>query len=399
MSTSGLRTTTSWSGTLEPGDYQLIFRSRTFWIIAGGFLLCNLIYPLQSTQMTLLLMEKGASIDTAAWMISLFAGGVLGAALFAGVVGLSVVLFLALPRVDWTVKTLPPRHFKWRTRGNALWWGVEEREQLDQPWDVVVATSAVDLGSLIGLVPRLGGARRIVYFHENQFAYPARDGFDANLGIRDVYTALSADVLLFNSRFNRDTFLAGVEMMASKMPDHWPRSVASQLTERACVLEVGLADAWFEPRAAAPTGPLQIVWNHRWEYDKAPRRFFDALRLLARAEVEFRVHVIGQQFREAPPCFAEGRADLEDRIATWGYVESAAAYRSLLRSCDVVVSTALHEFQGLAVLEAASAGCALVLSDIPTFRELWDGATHREERYAALDLAGRYPRWRGVARR
>ncbi|MBW8786143.1 MAG: glycosyltransferase, partial [Novosphingobium sp.] len=29
---------------------------------------------------------------------------------------------------------------------------------------------------------------------------------------------------------------------------------------------------------------------------------------------------------------------------------------------------------GLAVLEAAMSGCALVLSDIPTFRELWDGA-------------------------
>lgn len=28
--------------------------------------------------------------------------------------------------------------------------------------------------------------------------------------------------------------------------------------------------------------------------------------------------------------------------------------------------------------------------------ELWRGARHREERYAALDLAGRYPRWQGV---
>lgn len=37
------------------------------------------------------------------------------------------------------------------------------------------------------------------------------------------------------------------------------------------------------------------------------------------------------------------------------------------------VSTARYEPFGLAVLEAASAGCALVLSDIPTFRELWDG--------------------------
>ena len=35
---------------------------------------------------------------------------------------------------------------------------------------------------------------------------------------------------------------------------------------------------------------------------------------------------------------------------------------------------ALYEPFGLAVAEAAQAGCALVLSDIPTFRELWDGA-------------------------
>lgn len=40
----------------------------------------------------------------------------------------------------------------------------------------------------------------------------------------------------------------------------------------------------------------------------------------------------------------------------------------------VFVSTARYEPFGLAVLEAAQAGCALVLTDIPTFRELWDGA-------------------------
>src|SRR5690606_7562193 len=40
----------------------------------------------------------------------------------------------------------------------------------------------------------------------------------------------------------------------------------------------------------------------------------------------------------------------------------------------VFVSAATFEPFGLAVLEAAAAGCALVLSDIPTFRELWDGA-------------------------
>ncbi len=44
------------------------------------------------------------------------------------------------------------------------------------------------------------------------------------------------------------------------------------------------------------------------------------------------------------------------------------------RASRVFVSTARYEPFGLAVLEAAQAGLALVLSDIPTFRELWDGA-------------------------
>lgn len=44
-----------------------------------------------------------------------------------------------------------------------------------------------------------------------------------------------------------------------------------------------------------------------------------------------------------------------------------------LAARPVFVSAALYEPFGLAVLEAAAAGCALVLSDIPTFRELWHG--------------------------
>lgn len=45
-----------------------------------------------------------------------------------------------------------------------------------------------------------------------------------------------------------------------------------------------------------------------------------------------------------------------------------------LASHSVFASPALYEPFGLAVLEAAQSGLALVLSDIPTFRELWGGA-------------------------
>jgi len=40
----------------------------------------------------------------------------------------------------------------------------------------------------------------------------------------------------------------------------------------------------------------------------------------------------------------------------------------------IFVSTALYEPFGLGILEAAQVKCPLVLSDIPTFRELWSGA-------------------------
>ncbi|WP_134725336.1 glycosyltransferase [Paracoccus luteus] len=52
----------------------------------------------------------------------------------------------------------------------------------------------------------------------------------------------------------------------------------------------------------------------------------------------------------------------------------ADALAGWLARRPVFVSAARFEPFGLAVLEAAQAGCPLVLSDIPTFRELWDGA-------------------------
>ena len=46
----------------------------------------------------------------------------------------------------------------------------------------------------------------------------------------------------------------------------------------------------------------------------------------------------------------------------------------VMRQAGIFVSPAVYEPFGLTALEAAASGCALVLADIPTFRELWDGA-------------------------
>ncbi|WP_152613376.1 glycosyltransferase family 4 protein, partial [Inquilinus limosus] len=68
------------------------------------------------------------------------------------------------------------------------------------------------------------------------------------------------------------------------------------------------------------------------------------------------------------------------------------AMRDCLARRPVFASTALFEPFGLAVLEAAQAGCALVLSDIPTFRELWADAAvfvpPRDEAAIAATIGG-----------
>jgi glycogen(starch) synthase len=53
---------------------------------------------------------------------------------------------------------------------------------------------------------------------------------------------------------------------------------------------------------------------------------------------------------------------------------SPANLRICLQRSAIYAAPAVYEPFGLGVLEAALAGCALVLGDIPTLRELWDGA-------------------------
>ena len=53
---------------------------------------------------------------------------------------------------------------------------------------------------------------------------------------------------------------------------------------------------------------------------------------------------------------------------------SREALAEMFATQPVFVSAGRYEPFGLSILEAAGAGCAVVLADIPTLRELWDGA-------------------------
>lgn len=70
---------------------------------------------------------------------------------------------------------------------------------------------------------------------------------------------------------------------------------------------------------------------------------------------------------------SDGYRSIERRLHFKGRLPPAEIH-NLLTSTAVYVHPALYEPFGLAVLEAAQAGCALVLSDIAPLRENWEGA-------------------------
>ncbi|TVS18060.1 MAG: DUF3524 domain-containing protein [Gammaproteobacteria bacterium] len=290
-----------------------------------------------------------------------------------------------LPGFTWQRFELPGRHFSWRIRGNPLSWLDVLPESSP---DLMVATSMVDLATLKGLHPALAGVPTLYYFHENQFAYPASSDQVPSLEPQMVqlYGALAAHRVKFNSAYNRDAFLSGVEALLARLPDAVPAGVTARIAARSSVLPVPV-----EAVAPGEQDPRLIVWNHRWEYDKAPEVFADAVLALAATGRDFQLALLGARGRIPHPALARLRSALGAQIVADGELPRAA-YMALLGRAGIVVSTARHEFQGLAVLEAVSAGARPLVPDALCYPEQYP----EPYRYAADDaqaLAGRLEHW------
>lgn len=275
-----------------------------------------------------------------------------------------------LPEYHWHALALAPRYFQWRIRGNALSWLNESCFQ--EPWDLVVATSMVDLATLRGLHPQLANTPCLLYMHENQFAFPVskQQAGRVEPQMVNLYSASAADSVVFNSAWNRDSFLLGVGALLNKMPDAVPAGVVESLRHKSRVLPVPIEDHLF----ADVSGPLSqgcphLLWNHRWEYDKAPDRLLNFLEKLENRQQPYRLSVVGESFRNQPDSFDQIAARFSHRIEFWGFQQSRAEYDRLLRKADIVLSTALHDFQGLSMLEAMASGCIPLTPDRLAYRE------------------------------
>ena len=284
-----------------------------------------------------------------------------------------------MPPARWTLLGLPGRHWRWRLRGAAAFLADQAAQVLASPWDALVCSDMLGLAELRGLVPGLAKVPALVVFHENQLAYPAQGRADQRMQERDLYLALSnlttaqaAKRVVFNSGFHRDQFLNAARELVGRLPDMRPIGLAEAIAAKSSALPMPIDPGEAKGQARVPrTGPLRILWNHRWAQDKAPERFFAALEALAAQGLEFQVAVLGPAPAKPPAAFAIAREALGRHIVQWGHADDRAAYWERLFWADVVVSTALQEYFGLSVAEAVWAGCRPLAPDALVYPELY----------------------------
>ena len=260
--------------------------------------------------------------------------------------------------------------------------------ELDSP-DVLLVSDMVDLPSFLGHAgQRYGGTRTVLYMHENQLTYPlsptARD--DLAYAYMNWSSMVRADEVWFNSQFHLDSVFEALPKFLKHFPDHRHSGLVEGVTSKSTVMPVGVDLEWaVQDEKGEP--PL-IVWNQRWEYDKDPVRLFGALNRLADDGLAFRLALCGENFRNVPTEFDDAKTRLGGHIVHYGFAE-IDTYRQLLLDASVVVSTAKHEFFGVAAVEAMAAGAVPVFPKSLSYPELIPVGVHNNTLYSSdneLDL-------------
>ena len=275
----------------------------------------------------------------------------------------------------WHLLTLPGRHWKWRMRHAAIEFTKQMKAlaAAGESFDAIVTTDMMNVAELKGLLvaacPEYCRLPLVVYFHENQFAYPSQFGIgspehqrDQHFGFTNFLSTLAADQVWFNSTYNQESMLHHLTNSGKRWPDYPPQveglyekfSVEAPGIEKPPIDVPAFCKLRVERQVSAER--LRIVWAARWEHDKNPQLLLDSLRLLKAKTDQFEISVIGQSFRKHPPAFDELKAEFETHIRHWGFVPDRNKYWEVLAESDVFVSTASHEFFGIAAAEAIAVG-------------------------------------------
>ncbi len=270
---------------------------------------------------------------------------------------------------DIELLTLQGRHWKWRMHGGAISLADQFNALSDKP-DLILTTSMLDTANFLALTRKQSaGIPVAIYFHENQITYPwsANDQDvekkqDRHYGFINYTSALAADHVFFNSKYHQTVFLEALPRFLKRFPDHKGLENIEKIRNKSSVLPLALDLKAFDPYKQHSENRVPvIVWNHRWEFDKAPRDFFTVLYELDAEGVDFEVVVLGEQFRNSPPVFKEAKQKLGNKMIHFGYAASFEDYAKWLWRSNIAFTTSNQDFFGGSVVEAIYCNCLPLL--------------------------------------
>lgn len=279
--------------------------------------------------------------------------------------------------------TMAARFWKWRMHGGAVTMARKALQAAEEGFepDVVFATDMVNVPAFLALTrPHFGNVPVVLYMHENQLTYPLPPDVerDQTYGYINYLSCLAADRIVFNSEFHLNEFMEALPTLLRAFPDYTHLNSVQAIREKASVLHLGMnLEAHDQFRSENPQpdwGPTArspiVLWNQRWEYDKNPQAFFRLMNRLDDAGHRFRLILAGEHFEEQPYEFERAFERYAERILHYGYAEDFEEYSRLLHRANLVVSTSIHEFFGIAVMEAVYCGCHPLLPNRLSYPEL-----------------------------
>ncbi len=294
---------------------------------------------------------------------------------------------------------LEGQFWKWRMHGGAVTLARRFLEEAHEP-EVILATDMLDLTTFMALTrDRTARIPSAVYFHENQITYPWSPGDrdvahkrDVHYGFINFASALAADAVFFNSDYHRRAFLEELPRLLKHFPDHRELASVELIAAKSRVLPLGFDFVRLEDNKPGEAAhgtqagrPPLVLWNHRWEYDKNPEDFFQALYALADQGLEFEVAVLGENFSQSPEVFQQARVRLGDRVVQFGYAGSFADYARWLWEADILPVTSKHDFFGMSVVEAVYCGCYPLLPRRLSYPEIFPPEIYEDLYYDDAD--------------
>ena len=282
------------------------------------------------------------------------------------------------------ILSLPGRHWKWRMHSGAVSLANQFLKMDFQP-DLIVATDMLDFVPFLGLTQiKSAHIQTAIYFHENQITYPwsATDPDidlkrDNQYGFKNYTSALVADKVFFNSNYHRQSFLSALPDFLDQFPDYKEIENIKRIAAKSKTLYLGVDLQGLRQFEVVEKMELPLlVWNHRWEYDKHPTGFFNALFRLQSEGIDFRVAVLGKHYKNAPAIFQKAKHTLTTEIVQFGKAKRFEDYAKWLWKADILPVSNHQDFFGQSVVEAMYCNCFPILPNRLSYPEHVPLAAH-----------------------